>query len=159
MPNAYFSYPYIATYFANRGDCSAAVSQCSANYGACTSQLAGQGGFGVTIVVPGGDGTTITNGGQANVGPTSASSICMHISVTRQRSYSSYSRLLTQHVCIGSSLSSVACSGLQPSMCTMTGTTAGGFFFGKDNMAARPTAACFGAMAAGVAGLAVMNGF
>ncbi|KAM7192007.1 hypothetical protein V8F33_008585 [Rhypophila sp. PSN 637] len=134
VPNPYFSFPYVATYFDNPGDCSAAVSQCSANYGVCTSQMGGQGDFVVTIEVPGGGGTTFTGGGQANVGPVSATSIC-------------------------NSLSSVACNGLQQSMCTMTGTTAGGFYFGTGNAAARPTAACLGAMVAGVAGLAVMNGF
>jgi hypothetical protein len=46
VPNVYFSFPYIATYFANPGYCSAAVSQCSANYAACTSQLGGSGGAG-----------------------------------------------------------------------------------------------------------------
>ncbi|KAK3330299.1 hypothetical protein B0H66DRAFT_56234 [Apodospora peruviana] len=136
VPNPYFSFPYIATYFANPGDCSAAVDQCSSNYAACTSQLDGQAGggaFGVTIVVPGGGGTTVTGGVQANYGTASATSIC-------------------------NSLSSVACSGLQPSMCTLSATTAGGFYFGTGNAAARPTAACYGAMAAaGVAGLAVVN--
>lgn len=44
-------------------------------------------------------------------------------------------------------------------MCTMTGTNSGGFYFGTGNVAARPTAACLGAVVAGVAGLAVMNGF
>ncbi|KAK0628142.1 hypothetical protein B0T17DRAFT_487771 [Bombardia bombarda] len=143
VPNAYFSFPYIATYFVDAGACSQAVSECSANYGACTSQLDGQlgsGPYGVTIVVPGGGGTTVTGGAQVNYGTASASSIC-------------------------SSLSSVACSGLQPSMCTMTGTTAGGFYFGTGtgNAAARPTAACgrglVGAVAAGVAGFAVANAF
>jgi outer membrane lipoprotein SlyB len=64
---------------------------------------------------------------------------------------------------IGNSLSSVACGDLQPSMCTMTGTSAGGFYFGTDsgNAAARPTgaAACaglVGAVAAGVAGLGLL---
>ncbi|KAJ4295772.1 hypothetical protein N0V88_004474 [Collariella sp. IMI 366227] len=39
VPNAFFSFPYIATSFANAAHCSAAVSQCSANYAACTAQL------------------------------------------------------------------------------------------------------------------------
>lgn len=62
----------------------------------------------------------------------------------------------------GSSLSSVACNGLQASMCTMEGTTANGFYFGSGNAAPRPTAAAVsvvGAVAAGVAGLNLMNGF
>lgn len=68
---------------------------------------------------------------------------------------------LTFSFAIGNSLSSLACNGLRVDMCTMTGTTAGGFYFGTGNVAARPTAApaCLGAMVAGVAGLAVMNGF
>ncbi|KAK4131977.1 hypothetical protein BT67DRAFT_451469 [Trichocladium antarcticum] len=149
VPNAYFSFPYIATYFAHSGFCSAAVSQCSANHAACTAQLGGQdgpaGGHAVTIVVPGGGGTTVTAGAGAGagagVGAASATSIC-------------------------NSLSSEACSGLQPSMCTMSGTTAAGFYFGteSDNGAARPTvaaaaAACaglVGAVVVGVAGLGIM---
>ncbi|KAG7292303.1 hypothetical protein NEMBOFW57_002338 [Staphylotrichum longicolle] len=140
VPNAYFSFPYAATYFANPGYCSAAVSQCSANYAACTAQLGGQGGgagYAVTIVVPGGGGTTVAGAG-VTYAASSASSIC-------------------------NSLSSAACSGLQPSMCTMSGTTAGGFYFGTEtgNAAARPTAAAacaglVGVVAAGVAGLGIL---
>ncbi|KAK3310308.1 uncharacterized protein B0T15DRAFT_32653 [Chaetomium strumarium] len=141
VSNPYFSFPYIATYFANPGYCSAAVSQCSANYAACTSQLGGPsagGGYAVTIVVPGGGGTTVTAGASATVGVASATSIC-------------------------SSLSSAACSGLQASMCTLSGTSASGFYFGTEsgNFAARPTAAAgcaglVGAVAAGVAGLGII---
>jgi len=84
VPNAYFSFPYAATYFANPGYCSAAVSQCSANYAACTAQLGGQGGGGagyaVTIVVPGGGGTTVAGAG-VTYAASSASSICMFPSV------------------------------------------------------------------------------
>jgi hypothetical protein len=79
VPNAYFSFHYIATYFDNGGYCSAAVSQCSANYAACTSQLGGGAagaGYPVTIVVPGGGGTTVTAGAGATVGAASATSIC-----------------------------------------------------------------------------------
>lgn len=80
VPNVYFSFPYIATYFANPGFCSAAVSQCSANYAACTDHLGGAGqvggGFGVTIVVPGGGGTTITAGAGTTVDVARATSIC-----------------------------------------------------------------------------------
>jgi len=72
---------------------------------------------------------------------------------------------VTDHLspCTGNSLSSAACSGLQPSMCTMSGTTAGGFYFGTEtgNAAARPTAAAacvglVGVVAAGVAGLGIL---
>ncbi|KAK3906224.1 hypothetical protein C8A05DRAFT_40960 [Staphylotrichum tortipilum] len=121
VPNAYFSFPYVATYFANPGSCSAAISQCSVNYLACTAQLGGGGDGGgrnpVTVVVPGGGGTTVGGGGTA-YGIASAASIC-------------------------NSLSSAACSGLQLSMCSMYGTTAAGFYFGTEtgNAAARPTAA------------------
>jgi hypothetical protein len=64
--------------------------------------------------------------------------------------------------CAGNSLSSAACSGLQSSMCTMSGTTADGFYFGTEsgNGAARPTAAAcaglVGAIVAGVAGLGIL---
>ncbi|KAH6854384.1 hypothetical protein B0I37DRAFT_28875 [Chaetomium sp. MPI-CAGE-AT-0009] len=142
VPNVFFSFPYVATYFANPGHCSAAISQCSANHAACTSQLAGQnglgGGFAVTVVVPGGGGTTVAAGGGLSVDAAAATSIC-------------------------NSLSSAACGSLRPSMCTMTGTSTAGFYFGTDsgNAAARPTgvAACaglVGAVAAGVAGLGIM---
>ncbi|KAK4155371.1 hypothetical protein C8A00DRAFT_13574 [Chaetomidium leptoderma] len=149
VPNTYFSFPYVATYFANPGFCSAAISQCSANHAACTSQLQGQGGGGggggyaVTIAVPGGGGTTVTAaGGGVTYDAASATSIC-------------------------NSLSTAACSGLQPSMCTLSGTTSAGFFFGTEtgNAAARPrptaaaAAACaglVGAVAAGVAGLGIL---
>ncbi|KAK0730586.1 hypothetical protein B0H67DRAFT_639070 [Lasiosphaeris hirsuta] len=133
VPNVYFSFPYVATYFANPSACSQAVSQCSANFAACTTQLGGQvgGNFGVTIIVPGGSGTTITGNAGVSVPAASATSIC-------------------------SSLSAAACSNLQPSMCTMTGTVAGGFYFGTGNAAARPTPAPGLAryVAAGVVGVA-----
>ncbi|GAB1311204.1 Gpi-anchored protein [Madurella fahalii] len=146
VPNTYFSFPYIATYFANPGHCSAAVSQCNANHAACTSQLGGAGaggGYAVTIVVPGGGGTTVTAGASLTFDAASATSIC-------------------------NSLSSEACRGLQPTMCTLSGTTAGGFVFGTEtgNAAARPTAApaaaaaacagLVGAVAAAAAGFGIL---
>jgi hypothetical protein len=142
VPNVFFSFPYIATYFANPGHCSAAISQCNANHAACTSQLAGQDGSGagyaVTVVVPGGGGTTVAAGDGISVAAAAATSIC-------------------------NSLSSEACGGLRPSMCTMSGTSTDGFYFGtgEGNAAARPTgvAACaglVGAVAAGVAGLGIL---
>ncbi|KAL2255990.1 hypothetical protein VTK26DRAFT_2381 [Humicola hyalothermophila] len=138
VPNPYFSFPYVATYFANRDHCSAAISQCSSNYEACTAQLGGGqdgGGYAVTIVVPGGGGTTVAAAAGGAVGAASATSIC-------------------------SSLSSAACGRLQPDMCTLTDTSAAGFYFGTENAAARPTmAACAGVAgavaAAGVAGLGI----
>jgi hypothetical protein len=146
VPNGYFSFPYAATYFANAGQCTSAVSQCSANYDSCTTALvsgSSGGSFGVTIIVPGGGGTTVAPGVQAGggVGITSATSIC-------------------------SSLSSVACGGLQLSMCTNSGVTVSGFYFGTGaaNAAARPTGVCHGVgvgvagmVAAGV-GLGILNG-
>ncbi|KAK3695195.1 hypothetical protein B0T22DRAFT_97097 [Podospora appendiculata] len=138
VPNVYFSFPYVATYFPDAGYCSAAISQCSANFGACTSELGGQAGSGgITIVVPGGGGTTVTGGAQFSLGVASATSIC-------------------------SSLSSVACSNLQPSMCSLSGTTQSGFSFGTgvpNPAPARPTAARVGLAGAVVAGLAVVNAF
>lgn len=85
VPNEYFSFPYVATSFANPGHCSAAISQCSANYEACTSQLAredgsGGGGYAVTVVVPGGGGTTVTAGAGVSVDASAATSICKNLS-------------------------------------------------------------------------------
>ncbi|KAL2168459.1 hypothetical protein VTG60DRAFT_7261 [Thermothelomyces hinnuleus] len=142
VPNEFFSFPYVATSFANPGHCSAAVMQCSSNYAACTSQLArvggsGDGGYAVTVVVPGGGGTTVTAAAGISVDAAAATSIC-------------------------NSLSSAACGSLQPSMCTRFGTAADGFYFGTGtgNPAARPTAAAcagvVGVFAAGVAGLGIL---
>ncbi|KAG8164831.1 hypothetical protein KVR01_005106 [Diaporthe batatas] len=128
VPNAYFSFPYIATSFSNAGACSRAVSQCSANYEACTADLEGGGGGGaVTIVVPAGNGGTTTIG--ANAGATlptaSATSVC-------------------------SSLSSVACHSIQGSYCE-AGSTAG-FTVGSANAA--PThMPCMGVVAGVAAGV------
>ncbi|KAK3383903.1 hypothetical protein B0T24DRAFT_673725 [Lasiosphaeria ovina] len=136
VPNPYFSFPYIATSFAGPADCSAAVSECSVNWAVCTAQLEGQAGsapFGVTIVVPGGGGVTVGGGAGVTYPTPTATSIC-------------------------NSLAQVACSNLQYSMCTMTGTTASGFYFGTANAAAaRPTGlGCAGLVAAaGLAGLGI----
>ncbi|OTA54323.1 hypothetical protein K449DRAFT_469520 [Hypoxylon sp. EC38] len=56
VSNSYFSFPYIPTSFANSVACTSALNQCSRNYDACVSDLAGTaaGVYGVTIVVPGG---------------------------------------------------------------------------------------------------------
>lgn len=79
VPNPYYSFPYIATSFGNARACSQAIGQCSDSFQACTSQLGGQAGAGdyhVTVVVPGGGGTTVTGNGGINYGPASATSIC-----------------------------------------------------------------------------------
>lgn len=84
VSNPYFPYPYIPTSFANAAICTSYSSACDANYAACTADL--QGGFGVTIAVPGGGGTTIaplqtgsgTGGGGVPEGE--APSVCSSLS-------------------------------------------------------------------------------
>lgn len=124
VANQYFNFPYIVTSFSNAAACSRAVSQCSANYAACTADLEGAGG-GVTIVV---GGSTTISGSAATTFPTStATSVC-------------------------SSLSSVACFGIQSSVCTAGST--GVFSVGSANAAARPTAVpCVGVVAGVAAGV------
>ncbi|KAK2026992.1 hypothetical protein LX32DRAFT_457636 [Colletotrichum zoysiae] len=97
VPNEYFPFPYIATSL-DRGECSSAVSQCSRNYQSCVTQLDGNSGFGVTVVVPGGGGTTVA-ATRPDVG-TSATPIC-------------------------SSLSSRACYGLENDQCSQSTTVNG----------------------------------
>lgn len=129
VANQFFSFPYIVTSFSNAAACSRAVSQCSANYAACTADLEGVGG-GVTVVV---GGSTTISGSAATTYPTStATSVC-------------------------SSLSSVACFGIQSSVCTAGST--GVFSVGTANAAARPTAMpCVGIMAGMAAGVVGMMG-
>ncbi|KAI1386942.1 uncharacterized protein F4822DRAFT_411666 [Hypoxylon trugodes] len=132
VSNTYFSFPYIPTSFANSVACTSAVDECSRNYGACVSDLGGNAGvYGVTIVVPGGGGTTVAATQGTGIPSASATSVC-------------------------SSLSSKACYNIQSSQCTQAGTT-GGFVIGTANYAARPTAACVAGVIAGV-GLGVMGG-
>lgn len=121
VANGYFSFPYIVTSFSNTGACTRAVSQCSANYAACTADLEGSGNA-VTVIV--GGSTTVTNSGTTTYATATATSVC-------------------------SSLSSVACFGIQSSYCT-AGTTAG-FTIGSANAAARPTGNPCMAVVAGVA--------
>lgn len=124
--NQFFSFPYIATSFSNAGACSKAVSQCSVNYAACTAGLEGAGGSGGVTVVVGGS-TTVGGSAAATYATSSATSIC-------------------------SSLSRVACSGIQDSYCT-AGSTAG-FSVGSANAAARPTGIpCVGIVAGVAAGV------
>ncbi|KAI1638167.1 hypothetical protein F4809DRAFT_272401 [Biscogniauxia mediterranea] len=130
VSNSYFSFPYIATSFPNTVACSSALSQCSRNYLACVTGLAGNGGgYGVTIVVPGGGGTTVAPT-RATVPSATATSVC-------------------------SSLSSEACYNIQTGVCAQAGTTAG-FTIGGANGAPRPTAACMAGVVAGV-GMGLMG--
>ncbi|KAI0151948.1 hypothetical protein F4776DRAFT_658883 [Hypoxylon sp. NC0597] len=132
VSNSYFSFPYIPTSFANSVACTSALNQCSRNYDACVSDLAGTaaGVYGVTIVVPGGGGTTVAATQGTALPSATATSVC-------------------------SSLSSEACYNLQSSQCTQAGTT-GGFYIGTGNDAPRPTAACMAGVIAGV-GLGLMG--
>ena len=73
VPNSFFPYPFMATSFANSAACLSAVSQCGVNYAACTSDLEGSdaaNGYGVTIVVPGGGGVTVSPAQGTTVGTT-----------------------------------------------------------------------------------------
>jgi len=97
VPNEYFPFPYIATSL-DRGQCSSAVSQCSRNYQSCVTQLDENSGFGITVIVPGGGGTTVA-ATRPDVG-TSATPIC-------------------------SSLSSRACYGLENDQCSQSTTVNG----------------------------------
>lgn len=125
VANSYFSFPYIVTSFSNAAACTRAVSQCSVNYAACTAGLEGSGGNGVTVVV--GGSTTVTNTGTTTYALATATSVC-------------------------SSLSSVACFGIESSYCT-AGSTAG-FTVGSANAAARPTEIpCVGVLAGVAAGV------
>ena len=96
MPNNYFPFPYIGTTFPNSAACASAVSECSANYGMCVTDLQGSSGYGVTVVVNG--GTTVAAATAPNIGA-SATPVC-------------------------SSLSSVACGGLQSTQCAQYGNAA-----------------------------------
>ncbi|KAI0484758.1 hypothetical protein GGR56DRAFT_41212 [Xylariaceae sp. FL0804] len=130
--NSYFSFPYVQTSFSNQAACTAAVSACSANYQACVSDLGGlaAGGYGVTIQVPGGGGTTVA-ATQASLEPATATSVC-------------------------SSLSSKACHNLAASSCTDAGGS-GGFVVGSGNGAPRVTAPpCVAGVVAGL-GLGIMG--
>ncbi|KAM4059326.1 hypothetical protein HRG_007816 [Hirsutella rhossiliensis] len=98
VPNSYFSFPYAATTFANSASCASAVAACSSNYGVCVAGLQRNGGYAVTINVPGGGGTTV-GGMQGDLGA-SATPIC-------------------------SSLSSQACSRLGATKCESFGQRSG----------------------------------
>ncbi|KAI1081722.1 hypothetical protein F5B20DRAFT_579051 [Whalleya microplaca] len=131
VSNTYFQFPYIPTSFANQAACTSALSQCARNYRACVSELGGANpGYAVTIVVPGGGGTTVA-ATHATVPTATATSVC-------------------------SSLSSEACYDLQSTQCAQAGTTAG-FVIGEGNYARPTAAACVAGVIAGV-GLGLVGG-
>ncbi|EKJ68297.1 hypothetical protein NXS19_001702 [Fusarium pseudograminearum] len=79
VPNSYFAFPYAAATFENEASCTSAVSACGENYDQCVNYLGDGGQYGVTIVVPGGGGTTVEGGGQA-LGSSSATAVCSSLS-------------------------------------------------------------------------------
>jgi hypothetical protein len=130
VSDQYFVFPAIATSFADSDACFSALSECSTNYGICTSDLV-SGGFGVTVVVP---GTTTIEPTLTALPLTSATSIC-------------------------ASLSSKACYDLQSAQCAQTGTSSG-FYVGSTNAGPRPTAACRAGVVAAVGiGMGMGMGF
>jgi hypothetical protein len=79
VPNSYFAFPYAAATFSNEAACTSAVDACEENYDQCVNFLGDGGQYGVTIVVPGGGGTTVEGGGQA-LGSSSATAVCSSLS-------------------------------------------------------------------------------
>ncbi|KAF4997089.1 hypothetical protein FGRMN_4098 [Fusarium graminum] len=79
VPNTYFAFPYAATTFSNEAACTSATDACEENYSQCVNFLGDGGQYGVTIVVPGGRGTTVEGGGQA-LGSSSATAVCSSLS-------------------------------------------------------------------------------
>ncbi|KAI8961761.1 hypothetical protein F5Y11DRAFT_218971 [Daldinia sp. FL1419] len=133
VSNTYFSFPYIPTSFPNSVACTSAVDQCSRNYASCVSGLGGgSAAYGVTIVVPGGGGTTVAATQATGLPAATATSVC-------------------------SSLSSEACYNLHSAQCTQAGTT-GGFIIGTGNTAARPAPVSIAVVAAGVC-LGLISGY
>ncbi|KAI0534012.1 hypothetical protein GGR58DRAFT_484330 [Xylaria digitata] len=130
VSNAYFSFPIIPTSFSNAAACTTALRACSENYDACVEGLeGGNGGYGVTIQVPGAGGTTVAQA-QTTLPSATASSVC-------------------------STLSLQACHGLSNGLCHAG--TQGGFTVGSENRAPRPTAACMAGVIAGV-GFGIVGG-
>ncbi|KIN01888.1 hypothetical protein OIDMADRAFT_86264, partial [Oidiodendron maius Zn] len=86
VSNPYFPFPYAPTSFSDNAECTQYAMACVQNFQACTMDL--QGGYGVTIVVPGGGGVTVApvqsvsgqslNGGGVPVGE--AESVCSSLS-------------------------------------------------------------------------------
>ncbi|KAI3332473.1 hypothetical protein HD806DRAFT_196309 [Xylariaceae sp. AK1471] len=130
VSNAYFAFPIIPTSFSNAAACTSALKDCSKNYDACVSGLAGgNAGYGVTIQVPGAGGTTVAQV-QTSLPSATATSVC-------------------------STLSLQGCHGLSNGLCHAGAQ--GGFTVGSANAAPRPTAACMAGVIAGV-GLGIMGG-
>ncbi|KAJ4272397.1 hypothetical protein NW762_001110 [Fusarium torreyae] len=79
VPNSYFAFPYAPTTYSDEAACTSAVDACDSNYDECLNYLGDGGQYGVTIVVPGGGGTTVEGGGQA-LGQSSATAVCSSLS-------------------------------------------------------------------------------
>ncbi|GAO15298.1 uncharacterized protein UV8b_04884 [Ustilaginoidea virens] len=77
VTNPYYSFPYAPASLANSAACASATSACSSHYDACVTNLGGS-GYGVTIDVPGGGGTTV-NPDNHRLGP-SATAVCSSLS-------------------------------------------------------------------------------
>ncbi|KAI0399675.1 hypothetical protein F4802DRAFT_539885 [Xylaria palmicola] len=130
VSNSYFAFPIIPTSFRNAAACTTALRDCSDNYDACVEGLqGGNGGYGVTIQVPGSGGTTVAQV-QTTLPSATATSVC-------------------------STLSLQACHGLSNGLCRAG--TQGGITVGSENAAPRPTAACMAGVMAGV-GLGIVGG-
>ncbi|KAI1339568.1 hypothetical protein F5Y15DRAFT_76803 [Xylariaceae sp. FL0016] len=132
VSNSYFSFPYIGKSFSNQAACTEAVSDCSRNYDACVSGLEGiTAGYGVTVQVQGGGGTTVA-AAQASLPSATATSVCQ-------------------------SLSTKACYNINTNICGTVGTTAGFTIGGANNKAPKPTTPpCMAGIIAGV-GLGIMG--
>jgi hypothetical protein len=76
VSNSYFPFPYVATTYSNSLACATASSVCAVNYAACTADLTG--GYGVTIVAPGGGVTVAPEA--TDVGAAQAASVCSSLS-------------------------------------------------------------------------------
>ncbi|PNH40622.1 hypothetical protein VD0004_g6383 [Verticillium dahliae] len=128
VANTFFPFPYMATSL-DQGECSSALSQCSENYDTCVTELeGGSNDFAVTIVVPGGGGTTVA-ASHPSLG-TSATPVC-------------------------SSLSSQACFGLEPSHCDQP-TSVNGVVIESGSLA-KPTAYPVGGAVAAGFGVAMLG--
>lgn len=90
VPNSFYPFPFMATSFAGPAGCTAAIRQCSETYTSCILDLEGVGGrppgYGVTISVIGGGGTTVA-GPTVTLAPSAAVSVCS--SLSQVSSYSS----------------------------------------------------------------------